>query len=59
MRMRYDADIIYKINNSKYVILNILGIWNIHIDKEKSEIFHLADLSLGCDTNIALCAETV
>ena len=39
MRMRYDADIIYKINNSKYVILNILGIWNIHIDKEKSEIF--------------------
>lgn len=39
MRMRYDADIIYKINNSKYVILNILGIWNIHIDKDKSEIF--------------------
>ena len=39
MRTKYDDNIIYKINNSKYVILNILGIWNIHIDKDKSEIF--------------------
>ena len=39
MKTRYDDDIIYKINNSKYVILNILGIWNIHIDKYKNEIF--------------------
>ena len=39
MKTKYNDDIIYKINNSKYVILNILGIWDIHIDKDKSEIF--------------------
>ena len=39
MRTKYDDDIIYKINNAKYVILNILGFWNIHIDKDKNEIF--------------------
>ena len=39
MKTKYNDDIIYKINNSKYVILNILGFWNIHIDKDKNEIF--------------------
>ena len=39
MKIKYDDDIIYKINNAKYVILNILGFWNIHIDKDKNEIF--------------------
>ena len=39
MKTRYNDDIVYQINNAKYVILNILGIWNIHIDKETSEIF--------------------
>ena len=39
MKTRYDDNIVYKLNNAQYVILNILGIWNIHIDKDKSEIF--------------------
>lgn len=39
MRIKYDDDIIYKINNAKYVILDIMGFWNIHIDKDKNEIF--------------------
>ena len=39
MKTIYDDDIIKKINNAKYVVLNVVGIWNIHIDKDKSEIF--------------------
>ena len=39
MKIKYDDDIVYKLNNAQYVILNILGIWNIHIDKYKNEIF--------------------
>ena len=39
MKTIYDDDIIKKINNAKYVVLNVIGIWNIHIDKDKSEIF--------------------
>ena len=39
MRTTYDDDIICKINNAKYVILDIMGLWNIHIDKNKNEIF--------------------
>lgn len=40
MRTRYNDDIVCKINNARYVILDILGFWNIHIDKDKNEIFH-------------------
>lgn len=39
MRVKYDDDIINKINNAKYVVLNIIGLWNVHIDKDKNEIF--------------------
>lgn len=39
MKTRYDDNIVYKLNNAQYVILNILGFWNIHIDKDKNEIF--------------------
>ena len=39
MKTKHDDNIIYKINNAKYVILNILGFWSIHIDKDKNEIF--------------------
>ena len=39
MKTKYDDNIIYKINNAKYVILNILGFWSINIDKDKNEIF--------------------
>ena len=56
MRMRYDDDIIYKINNSKYVILDIMGLWNIHIDKDKSEIFQENQYHLNryMDSEVAL-----
>ena len=39
MRTGYSDNIVYKINNAKYVILDILGFWTIHIDKNKNEIF--------------------
>lgn len=39
MRTKYDDGIIYKINSAKYVILDIMGFWRIHIDKNKNEIF--------------------
>ena len=39
MKTRDDDNIVYKINNAKYVILDIMGFWNIHIDKDKNEIF--------------------
>lgn len=39
MKTMYDDNIVYKINNAKYVILDIMGFWNIHIDKDKNEIF--------------------
>lgn len=39
MKKYYDNDIVYKINNASYVILDIMGFWNIHIDKDKNEIF--------------------
>ena len=56
MRTKYDDDIIYKINNSKYVILDIMGLWNIHIDKDKSEIFQENQYHLNryMDSEVAL-----
>ena len=39
MKTKCNDDIIYKINNAKYVVLNIIGIWSIHIDKNRNEIF--------------------
>lgn len=39
MKTMYNDNIVYKINNAKYVILDIMEFWNIHIDKDKNEIF--------------------
>lgn len=56
MKTKYDDNIIYKINNAKYVILNILGFWNIHIDKDKNEIFQENQYHLNryCDSEAAI-----
>ena len=56
MKTRYDDNIVYKLNNAKYVILNILGFWNIHIDKDKNEIFQENQYHLNrySDSEVAL-----
>lgn len=54
MGTKYDDDIISKINNSKYVILDIMGFWKIHIDKDKNEIFHedQKHINLYCESEV-------
>lgn len=39
MKKYFNENIVYEINNAKYVILDIMGLWSIHIDKDKNEIF--------------------
>lgn len=43
-----DTNIIAEINNAEYVILNIGGIWSVHINKKKQEIFQENHYHTNC-----------
>ena len=43
-----DTNIITEINDAEYVVLNIGGIWNIHINKKEKEIFQENHYHINC-----------
>ena len=43
-----DTNIIAEINNAEYVVLNISGIWNVHINKKEKEIFQENHYHINC-----------